>query len=83
MNSKGIRISDGENDILSVRLVDILDLIHNGEDLKWAILYSDVMPKEGEGELIISLEKKIEINEWGFEISWKDLVLLKKNQPRN
>jgi hypothetical protein len=74
MKSKGIRIYDSVNNIISTKLSDILSEIKNANSLNWAILFSDVTPSPNEGKFIIELEKKINKQEKPYEIKWADLI---------
>jgi hypothetical protein len=72
MKSKGIRIYDSKDNVVSVNLLDILDEIHDGNSLNWAILCADLMfiPNN---ECNLITEEKINNSKNGFFISWLDL----------
>ena len=73
MKSKGIRILDSENDIVSVKLIDILREIHNGDTFHWSILCLEARGDLGGNKLISEFEKEVEVSEKGFLISWDSL----------
>lgn len=74
MKTQGIRILDNKNEIVSVKLLDILDVISYGELFNWAILYSYVILKPNQGINILELEEKINHSQNGYEINWKNLT---------
>ena len=76
MTIRGVRILDTQGQVVAVKLTDILSSIKNGNTFHWATLFSDLTPKVGEGEFIISLEKQIESSDQGLVISWEDLLVL-------
>lgn len=78
MESKGIRILDKHNRVVSVKLLDILDMIPNGESFHWAILWSDITPRKGDGEFIMNLEQQVNKAENGLSIDWEELKSLTK-----
>jgi len=71
---KGIRISDGE-DILSVKIIDILNLISNKNNLNWMILFLNGMPNPGKGLYLSEYRYKINQKNGTF-INLEDLLLL-------
>lgn len=73
MKTQGIRILDSENNVVSVKLFNILDLIKNGASFNWDILVSDIMPLPEEGEFFIDLENQVKENEKGLIVSWDQL----------
>ncbi len=78
MKSKGIRISDERNEILTVKLSDILEEISNGNDFHWAIieLYATfLLPGIPFTE---EEEKQIDKSENGLPISWERLKAFSK-----
>lgn len=79
MNSKGIRI-EGEKKgrILSVALPDILEKIHNGNDLFWSIMFLEGIGNLGRDISMPVFEKQILESEKVFFIDWIDLVALAK-----
>lgn len=82
MKMKGIRILDSENNVVSVKLSDILEMVPNGDTLNWAILFSDIIliPEvtSEEGEPIIAQQKQINKAEYALPISWERLQSLSK-----
>jgi|JI9StandDraft_1071089.scaffolds.fasta_scaffold19090_4 hypothetical protein len=73
MKSKGIRISDKKNNIVSVELPDILREIPDGNSLCWSILYLYATGGLGENQSIPALEEQIKNSERGLFISWNEL----------
>jgi len=78
MKTQGIRILDNKNEIVSVKLLDILDVISYGELFNWAILYSYVILKPNQGITIFELEEKINNSKNGYKVSWEKLKQLAK-----
>ncbi len=78
MTTRGIRISDGEGDVLRVKLSDILNTISNGKLFHWAILYLWATGDLGEGKSMPAFEESIKNSEKGLLISWEDIQLLSK-----
>lgn len=76
MKTKGIRILDKEDDVVSVRLQDILQEVQNGNMLFWSILFLNAIGGLGEEKSIPLFMRQINDSEKGFSISWKDLNLL-------
>lgn len=76
MNTKGIRISDGSDDVLSVSLFDILEEISNGKSFYWSILFLDGTPNQGQGAFLSEYETKINDSENGLNIDWEELLTL-------
>ncbi|MBS0586322.1 MAG: hypothetical protein JSR76_08550 [Verrucomicrobia bacterium] len=73
MKSKGIRISDKKNNIVSVELPDILREITDGNSLCWSILYLYATGDLGKNQSIPALEEQIKNSERGLFISWNEL----------
>jgi hypothetical protein len=71
--SKGIRILDKKNRIVSVGLPDILKEIDNGDQFKWSILYLQTTGDLGEGRSVPVFEKEIIDAKKGLFITWKEL----------
>ena len=59
METHGIRISDSKDNILIVRLSDILEEISNGVSLNWCILFLDGTPNAGEENFVNDYKNKI------------------------
>jgi hypothetical protein len=78
MTSSGIRISDDLNNVISVKLQDILEEIQEGFLFNWSILFFDAKGHLGEGKSIIDFGKKINNSEKGLFVSWEELNLLSK-----
>ena len=76
MKTQGIRILDNKNEIVSVKLLDILDVISYGELFNWAILYSYVILKPNQRINILELEEKINNSKNGYKVSWEKLKQL-------
>jgi len=73
MSSKGIRILDKKNRIVSVELPDILMEIHDGNLFYWSILYLYATGNLGEGKSITDLEQQILDSDKGLVISWEEI----------
>ncbi|NGX46643.1 MAG: hypothetical protein K1000chlam3_00003 [Chlamydiae bacterium] len=71
--SKGIRILDKKNRIVSVELQDILKEINYGGQLEWSILYLQTTGNLGEGRSMPVFEQQIIDAEKGLFITWKEL----------
>lgn len=82
MNSKGIRILDSTDDVVSVKLSDILNIIPYEDSLNWAILFSDLILVSDisleEGKSIIAKETQINKSPNGVSFSWEELQTLSK-----
>lgn len=76
MKTNGIRILDGNNDVLEATLADILQELPNGNSYNWLILFLDGTPRPGQGHYLTDYEKKINQSENGLLINWKDLIKL-------
>lgn len=73
MKTKGIRISDEIEGVISVKLPDILVEIHNGSTIYWSILYLDASGNLGEEISIVDFENQIFKSENGLYIGWDEL----------
>jgi hypothetical protein len=73
MKTKGIRISDDINNIISVDLKDILDEIPNGELFFWSMLYFYGDGTLKNGKPIMVFEEEVNKSEKGLLLSWKEL----------
>lgn len=78
MTTRGIRILDTEDRVVSVNLKDILDEIERGESLHWSILFFDGMGQLKDGKSINDFVEEIDSAERGFFITWNDLNALAK-----
>jgi hypothetical protein len=78
MISKGIRITDKDDSVVTVELLDILQEIHQGSVFYWSILLLDSSGDLGEGHSIPEFEKEIYDSKNGYFISWKELNELAK-----
>jgi hypothetical protein len=76
MSSKGIRIEDEINRVVSVKLPDVLCEIHNGNQFYWSILDLQGTGNLGEGKSIPAFVDQIDHSENGYYITWEDLVAL-------
>lgn len=59
MTSRGVRISDKINRVISVKLIDILSEIPKGNSFYWSILFLDVMQKTDSQILFSSFQNQI------------------------
>jgi hypothetical protein len=73
MSTKGIRISDGNGNILSPALSDILKEVTDGNSFYWSILFLDGTPNLGQGHFLTEYERKINNSENGLQINWEEL----------
>lgn len=73
MRSKGIRIRDNKNGIVSVSLEEILKTITDGDKFYWAILFSEVTPKAGRGEYTTNIERNADNASEGYILTWQAL----------
>ena len=78
MKTAGIRISDSRDNVLDVRLADILEEIQNGSLMSWCILFLDGMPNPGEGKSLADLQNKINKSENGLHVTWNDIRFIEK-----
>lgn len=74
--TRGIRILDQLNRVVSVRLQDILEEIKNGDQFKWSILYLQTTGDLGEGKSVPIFEEQIMGAEHGLFITWVELNAL-------
>lgn len=74
MKTKGIRILDKKNNVVSVELLDILQEIRGGSSFHWSILYIYTTGDLGPGKSIPDLEKEIIESKNGMKLSWDDLI---------
>ena len=72
MKTYGIRILDGEEDVLTPSLKDILEEISEKESLNWSILFLSGIPNHGYGEYLTEYEKKIHDSKDGYEFLFKN-----------
>jgi len=78
MNSKGIRILDKKNRVVTTTIFDILDEIHDGNLFYWSILFLRATGNLGEGLSIPIFQKQIRDSVNGLLITWNELNLLSK-----
>ena len=78
MKTKGIRILDKKNNIVSVELLDILSEIPKGHSFDWSILHLYATGCLSEHQSIPAFEEKIRQSEKGFLVSWEELNDLAK-----
>lgn len=76
MKTYGIRISDSKNDVLNVKIRDILQEIQNGDALNWCILFLDGTPNKGEGVFINQYKNKINKFEDGLQLAWEEIFVV-------
>ena len=76
METKGIRISDGENGFISVNLQDILEEISDASSYKWSILYFYGSGALQDWDSIQAFEAATNKSEKGLFITWKNLNAL-------
>lgn len=76
MKTKGIRISDKINNIVSVELKEIFQEISNGSSFYWSILYLYSTGSLDEGQSIPDFEKKIKEAANGLLLTWAELNIL-------
>jgi len=76
--TRGIRILDKNNKVVSVRLSDILEEIHEGNKYFWSILEIEGIGYFDKGRSYLELVKKIEESERGLFISWNDLSIMSR-----
>lgn len=77
--SKGIRIADKKEGVVSAEIQDILSEIDKPQDLFWSILYMQVYRYYGPEPRIVDLEEEAGKNPNGLQIPWKRLVSLAKH----
>lgn len=73
MKTRGIRVSDGSNGVISVNLQDILEEIDHGELFHWSILYFYGMGHLKGGKSIPDFEKEAINSERGILMQWDEL----------
>jgi hypothetical protein len=73
MTTNGIRILDGEDNVLRVKLSDILEEISNENSICWSLLFLDGTPAPGHGKFLSEYENRINNSEHGLRTSWEDL----------
>ncbi len=79
MKTKGIRILDKENKIVSVTLPEILEEIVDGDLFYWSILFfegSGLLPLD---KSIVVLAEEINTSKKGYILEWNELKLLVRN----
>lgn len=76
MKTQGIRISDTKNNVLDVKISDILKEILNGPDLNWCILFIDGTPAPDKEDIVHDHINKVNKSKDGFTTNWKDLCLI-------
>jgi hypothetical protein len=79
MTTKGIRIHDDVDRVVSVELTDILVEVQDGSSYHWAILYLEATGHLGEGKSMPIFEKQINSSKDGLKISWEELNALAKS----
>lgn len=76
MKTKGIRILDDIDNVISVKFFDILKEIENGNSYHWAILFLWGVGDLGEDKSMVEFENQINHSERGLFISWDDMCTL-------
>lgn len=74
--SKGVRISDKLNRVVSVELNDILKELYGGSAYNWAIQEVQIHYYHGNEDMVMNLETDVRSSEFGKTISWPDLCAL-------
>jgi hypothetical protein len=78
MKTKGIRISDAINNVISVEIKDILEESQNGHLFYWSILFFYGSGHLDRGKSIVTFAEDIRKNERGFPLTWDELMELIK-----
>lgn len=78
MKTKGIRIFDIEDGVISVTLLDILQEVFYGAYFYWSILYLEAIGHLGEGKSVVVFADEILTSERGIFIKWGELNVLAK-----
>ena len=76
MKNNRIRILDKKNNIISVQLLDILNIIENGKDNYWSILFLWATGNLKKYKSMLLLEQKISQSDIGLELCWENLLSL-------
>ncbi len=76
MQTHIIRISDSKDNVLNVKISDILEEIQKGNDLNWCILFLDGMPSPGKGNTVNDYKNKINKSKEGLQIKWNDICFI-------
>lgn len=76
MKTYGIRISDSKNNVLNVRLSDIIVEISKSNVLNWCILFLDGTPNYGEEKFVSEYKNKINKSKNGLKVTWNEVDLL-------
>jgi hypothetical protein len=76
MKTYGIRISDCESNVLSVKLSDLLEEISNGAIFYWSVLFLDGIPNTGEGKFINEYKNKINKSMNGLMLDWNEICFI-------
>ncbi len=75
-NSRGLRILDKKDGVVTVSLQDILSEVIGGDRFHWSIIYLQTTGDLGEGKSIPDFEKKIIDSEIGYPLKWMELIQL-------
>ncbi len=78
MKTKGIRILDTIDRVVSVELLDILEEIPNGSQLHWSIQFIEATGDFGDEKLTSLSENQVREGEHGYDLTWKSLNKLAK-----
>lgn len=76
MGANAIRILDTKDEVVSVKLSDILATIRNGEQLFWSFLLLDSVAEKEYVNEISEFEKEISHSLDGKECDWNELIKL-------
>ncbi len=76
MQTHGIRISDSKDNVLNVKISDILKLIQKGNDLNWCILFLDGTPNPGNADTVNDYKNKINKSKEGLKLKWDDVFFI-------
>ena len=76
MQTRGIRIHDSKDNVLSVKISDILEEIQNGIILNWCVLFLDGIPSPGKGNSVNAYKTKINTSKEGLQLKWNEICLI-------
>jgi hypothetical protein len=73
MKTRGLRIEDNKNNVVSVKLQDILKEIQNGDLFNWSILYFYGSGTLKDGKPIMVFDEEIRKAKKGLLLNWNEL----------
>lgn len=76
MQTHGIRISDSKDNVLNVKISDILKLIQKGNDLNWCILFLDGVPNSENTNTVNEYKNKINKSKEGLKLKWDEILFI-------